>query len=75
MEVKMHDRGKLAGSINIISTVESLGVGETWNVSEEIVDWDYARSVCCRIRRRSGMKFTVSNPARSLGVIKITRVE
>ena len=62
------------GRINLRQTIDSLNIDESWAISEDVINADYAREVCSKNTRKTKKMFRVSNPASASGIITITRL-
>ena len=75
MEVKVHERGPLTGKVNVRYTLDTLAVGESWQIGDGTVKAGYARNICSDLGRLSGKTFSVAFRPKTAGeVVTITRL-
>lgn len=75
MEIKIIERGRYKGRIDVPGSVETLSVGEEWRIAPVLANLASIRRACSIAGHALGRTFSVNCPGYSDPYIKITRTK
>lgn len=74
MEIKRQERGRFRGNIDIMATMDTMQVGETWRVKEGVVALRTIRNCVSTATNRGDKVFTSQCPGLTEPWITIRRI-
>lgn len=74
MEVKIIERGNYKGRIDMMRSLDTMGVGEAWKLSPRFVNLRTVRNCCSRATNADGKVFSCQCPGVTDHFITIRRI-
>ena len=74
MEVKRIERGNYKGRIDMMRSLDTMAIGETWCLKESTVNLRTARNCCSRATNAGGKVFSCQCPGLTENFITICRI-
>lgn len=75
MEIKHHERGLYRGCIDLRRSMQTMNVGEEWQIPEGTFTLQTVRNACSLLSRESDMLFTSQCPGFTEPYIKVVRIK
>ena len=75
MEIKIIERGKYKGNIDVPGSVSTMAVGEVWCIASDRANLRSIRRACSITGSALGKTFSVNCPGYTEPYIKITRTK
>ena len=74
MEIKIIERGKYKGNIDVPGSIDTMAVGEVWRIAPERANLGSIRRACSVAGAALGKAFSVNCPGYTEPCITITRI-
>ena len=74
MEIRLIERGRYRGRIDVAASIDTLAVKETWRMTEQPFNLSTVRNVCSRATCSGPKVYAVSSPGVTEPFIKIKRL-
>ena len=74
MEIRLIERGRYRGRIDVAASIDTLAVMETWRMTEQPFNLSTVRNVCSRATCSGPKVYVVSSPGVTEPFIKIKRL-
>lgn len=74
MEIKIQERGRYRGNLDLRGTMETMSIGEHWQIPEDAINLRTVRNVVSLATRTTDKVFTSQCPGLTEPFITITRL-
>ena len=74
MEIKQHERGRFRGRIDLPRSMETMAIGESWQIPEGLINLRTVRNVCSVLTRTTDKVYTSQCPGLTERYITIRRI-